>query len=1684
MTYEELQKKLKKNHPENLIKDLKAFQAGKKKSPLKPESLELGLILANALPALAEDGEEGYDWVSFTKDGKRLNRINEIIHAQDIWDNHQDLWVFLFGEEIAPLLKETSTILTQVPYQEDYYRRSFRAPNLKDAIFLRQISFVLTLVREFNYDISLAEYITHSHDIGGHYGQRYYIFAGAIQAGRHDIYELLLDITYNRHSTARVSRETIKAMLLCNKPEAWEAVEKLLLAAQRQEGLRQTILEALDECNVEAMKRMIKLVLDEKLTRFSSVVRALDVWVGLGWESQRESTIIRFMELAYKFLTEPNQISKAILSKDNAEIIMALWAQGVQDIELTYPLLDQIIATNDTEKTLLALYFVDQIGLPAIGNRYAKACLLHKDLAVVGKATDLLDVSIQNEAEKLAIFRTLEGRVGAFPEKETMLEGTVFSWLNFSINKQEIFDKMLCLLDFTQDAQAELGLKYYDELNSDNKWTIVGNILPDQEALEKGTKPTHSQRDFALKALKERASYIRDRAILVLRYAEVSEQEVGVFLDMLSRKSSDTRKSVIDILLKLKPELLQKSIEKLLKSNTEQRLAGLDMLTETKKLQILPADYIMQTVENFANNPKISEQERVLTDKLLDTTTDVLAYTAENGFGLFNPQNIVLAPSPASPTQGEYVEKTKNNPFGLSQTPEAINKALVALEKIILKHKEYEYEVENWSGTKETTLLGTGFRQIQYTTEGFTDLQIYENHPLPEVWAQWAIDHKITPCDLFLLNLFAQQRYQEVEQDEEIEAEFEEADEEEQNSEEASEGVDYNKWLQKIRDLVKPFVFVPKIPTKTSEYYWNNLVIGVLSILPHKFPYAQKTEFLEGFMQTLYAQLPEDEWQNMLESKNSWGGTYQYTWRKNLSINAVNTAYHTVVWQGHLTDERFTQFWHLEKWSFQNLPAQFQEKKDHTLDLSYYARAYTLGLVGKDEMIWRIMQPDGIMQLSKSKFRENEIDIKQHYPFLRELFVPCLQRILEIELKRGDSSTPVTRLAQSISEFYGANYFVQLLVGLGKSNLHRGYIYSWNNTEYNKTEILSTLLKHCLPAPTDTQQDFNERMQNAKITEKRAVEAATYAPQWIRFVSEYLGWADMAMAVWWLHAHTNAYHSAETETEIAKYSKVAMEDFRDGAVDTSWFQQVYASLGAERWKLLYESAKYISEGNGHTRAKLYADAILGNITLEEVGKRVTEKRNQDYLRVYGLLALDKKDADKDLLKRYQFLQKFKKESKQFGSQKQASEALAIRISMENLARNAGYNDPMRLTWAMEIEEALDILEKAKAFTFKNITINLAIDEDGKSELICLKDGKEIKTLPADLKKEADYLELKEFNATLQDQYKRTRKSLESAMIAGDAFTKKEMETLMRHPVVAPMLLKLVLESGGKLGFWQAGKLVSPSGEAALPTESIRIAHCTDLFAGKEWSAYQRHCFENGIKQPFKQIFRELYVPTEDELKERAISRRYAGHQVQPKKTVALLKSQGWTVDYDEGLQKVFHKEGFIAKIYAMADWFTPSDVESPTLETVEFISRTTGNNVPFEEISPRIFSEVMRDVDLVVSVAHVGEVDPEASQSSIELRTALVFETLRLFKITNVTLKGNHALIKGTKGEYSVHLGSAIAHKVASATLFILPVHSQHRGRMFLPFLDDDPRTAEIISKIILLAKDNEIQDPTILSQL
>jgi hypothetical protein len=1680
---------------QGLAEELNDFIAQKKFSRLSSASIELGLLLLNSVPELRESGYYQIFSEEITAESKRFLKIQEKYNSKTIWEKHYDLLLYFFEKDKAPFVKAAWEMIPQLPYQTGYYRRSFRLDPQAELHFVNQLNFIIDLLNGLQYDFSLSEYALYSNQLYLYNSQITLVWAAALNAGNEEIYQLFLDIVYNRHETAKVSREIIKAMLLSDQEEAWEAVEKLLLSAQRQEGLRQTILECLDETSLGAMRRMIKLILDEKLSRFSSVVRAIDVWAGLGWEGQRETVINRTLEFAHRFLENPALIPQAIESKDNAEVYMALWAQGVYDVEKTLPLINEIIELNNIEKTTLALYFIQQIQLPKVSLDFGLKTLQNAHLQVFTNSLKLLNDNyvlriLPQKSTYEEVFEILKLRLPDVPAKPKVFENQVFGWLNFQISQEDVFRLMIELVYFIGEAGWEKLLPYFEEMGINQRESVTNGILGDYygysykpEEAKKLPPLSKFQRDFAFKILKDRGEGIRTAALRALEKAEMESEELAVFEEMLSRKSGDMRKTVIQLILKQKSNLVQKSVERLVQAkNTEQRLAGLDMLAQIKANQSLDNQWFSNLAMTLENNPKITDQERVILDNLTAKESTITQYTPENGFGLYDPSKITPYQIPQLPTSGEYVERTQKsksglgksilkaitgaqvNKMGLSQSPKQINEALQALKKLVLANQSYEYQYENWDNSQSTALLGNYFEPIKRDTNEMTDEQKFYNYPLAEVWKKWFEDYKLTEIDLFWMNLINS-----IDQDDEIDEEDIEAN--------------LDKRFPRTSKKLNELIFKAKIP-QIGTYYWQNPITKILNALQYLSPYPAEIDFLGGLCQTMFCNIDADELNRVVEEKTTWA-TYYYTWRNLDVINAIYDKYAYKISQ--MTDNQYISYWQLEKWKNLTIPQEYPKNNQNVIHLSNlytYTRAFHLKLIGIDELYMRVLRNDAIQELTQIHHQENQYDIKKEFPFLNEILDLCRNRVLEIELKRGDSSTPVTQLAQALQIIFGMRNFFDLLVGLGKENLHRGYIYSWGNHEYNKKEILSTLLKRCQPIAEETQEDFNKAVKSFKISEKRLVEAATYAPQWLKYVSENLGWEKMTAAVWWLHAHTNGYHSAETETEIGKYSKVEIKDFQDGAVDIDWFQEVYQALGKERWQILYDSAKYISDGNGHNRAKLYADVILGNTKMDEVIKRVSEKRNQDYLRVYGLLPLDAQNPDLDVLKRYQYLQKFKKESKQFGSQKQASEALAVRIAMDNLARTAGFGDPMRLTWAMETEEAIQIIQNAKALTINEVSISLEVDEDGKSSIECWKGEKKLKSIPDSLKKEPAIIELKEFNSTLQNQFKRTRKSLEEAMINGDLFKISEIETLMKHPVVSPMLQKLVLKSGNDLGFWQAGQLVSVSGKSAKPQATISIAHCTDLYYDGQWADYQRYCFEKQIKQPFKQIFRELYIPTEDELKEKAVSRRYAGHQVQPKKTVALLKSQGWTVDYSEGLQKVFHQAGFIAKMYALADWFSPADVESPTLETIEFIDRKTWKNVPFAEMSPRIFSEVMRDIDLVVSVAHVGEVDPEASQSSIELRTALVRETLRLFKINNVELKGNHALIEGTKGNYSVHLGSAVVHKLPGIYLSILPVHSQHRGRMFLPFLDEDPKTAELMSKILLLAKDNEIQDPTILRQL
>ena len=59
------------------------------------------------------------------------------------------------------------------------------------------------------------------------------------------------------------------------------------------------------------------------------------------------------------------------------------------------------------------------------------------------------------------------------------------------------------------------------------------------------------------------------------------------------------------------------------------------------------------------------------------------------------------------------------------------------------------------------------------------------------------------------------------------------------------------------------------------------------------------------------------------------------------------------------------------------------------------------------------------------------------------------------------------------------------------------------------------------------------------------------------------------------------------------------DELTDGAVDVAWFRSAYERLGAANWKKVDAAAKFACAGSGHARARLFADAMLGNVSSQE-----------------------------------------------------------------------------------------------------------------------------------------------------------------------------------------------------------------------------------------------------------------------------------------------------------------------------------------------------------------------------------------------------------------------------------------------------------------------------------------------------
>lgn len=1556
--------------------------------------------------------------------------------------------------------------------------------------------------------------------------------------------EAVRRILTEENGSGTITNELVRGVLFSHRSDFHELLGKLLLAARLQEGLRQVICENADYGTKAGFLTILKVIADNNLIRFSSVKRAVGTWLGILTEESRD--LERVSEKSVRLIIdclENEDVRKECLSSEDAmKIYIALWSHGLDDIDDAVQKIVDIADNGSIHQLLVAGYFAANLDLPYISNQIAKIVLKqHHDkdqvLAVwlpcfmPTRASALwnavrYDKDIKyktwfdSKAEIHEHYLLIKKLFAAFSGKTKTFSPCVFPWYEATIKKSD-FAEILCTLAALSGDNEKIdeACELIKECNSDQRQFYFSALLRNPK--------TPIQRKTVLEGLVDRETYTRKAAYDIVSKITLSADEYRSIEDYLRFKGADIRKYVIEFLLKQNDSELTACIERLLGSNKEEvRLGGLDMLLQLKKdaNRSKITESFASVLSERAKADNLPSKEKILLESLVPAeektkTEEVALFAAEDKYlpSEFDAEYIELC----AKTFAEYFPESKLpelirgkkggfNLFGKIKSALTNNVAckssivaamdLMSLSKFIESHKTDSFTCSNG----EAMLIGN----IQYSHQ-FVDKD--GKLPLWELWQEWIKTNNVTNkrlvSALVLYRAYKQKtRYSEACVDS-IRTVF-------------GTGFEYGKELphSAIMYMVLNHM-LGCLPKEELVQLASALAIWFIQCVPDDMVmiHAPTQQKLPAQLEMAHLLAHEQlslvyGWlncKNAADLKNAFplavasaercvaafkkipkeetkvGHSYYYVGNSRTRVLhepyesmygsrkplvGVN-AYLFAAYQGIITEAQLFEFL---------LDADNLRESMETVTAvatTYYEKGKQ---ISAHDSYKGIRNARKVKEFLGKDDEPNAEDIKliEYVAHIYETVIPV---VLASELSRGDSPATYTKGIHGIARVYGAKYLADILSAMGNDTLDRTAYYGWGEASDRKGS-LSYLLSVCIPSDEDSVDTLRAALDGKKITTKRLIEAALFSPEWIPIIGRYLEIDSFESVCYYFMAHMNEKFDDKRKAMIARFTPLSDDELNLGAFDVNWFRSAYDSIGEKEFDLIYDAAKYISDGAKHSRARKYADATLGKFDVDETEKTVSDKRNKDLLMAYALIPLTGED---DICRRYLYIQRFRKESKQFGSQRVASEGKAVEMALTNLAINAGYSDTMRLTLRMEtkvIDDSRALLEEQ---IIEGVSFKITLDENGKATLACTKDGKTLKSVPAKLKKHETVVTLTDMVKTLTEQYRRTRLMLERAMEDSTTFTFGELSALSAHPVVYPMLKNLVLISGDTVGFLADNGLVNGNGTIQMLGDSagIKIAHPFDLYSKGCWRDYQKYLFENKIAQPFRQVFRELYVKTAEEM-DMFHSLRYAGNQIQPAKTVGALKSRRWVADIEDGLQKVYYKENIVAQIYALADWFSPADIEAPTLEWVCFTNRKTGEEIKIADIPDIIFSEVMRDVDLAVSVAHAGGVDPETSHSTMEMRAAILSFVLPMFRIANVNVEGHHAIVGGKLAEYSIHLGSGVVHQLGGAMIPVLPVHSQHRGKIFLPFVDDDPKTAEIISKVLLFAEDDKIKDPMILSNI
>lgn len=324
-----------------------------------------------------------------------------------------------------------------------------------------------------------------------------------------------------------------------------------------------------------------------------------------------------------------------------------------------------------------------------------------------------------------------------------------------------------------------------------------------------------------------------------------------------------------------------------------------------------------------------------------------------------------------------------------------------------------------------------------------------------------------------------------------------------------------------------------------------------------------------------------------------------------------------------------------------------------------------------------------------------------------------------------------------------------------------------------------------------------------------------------------------------------------------------------------------------------------------------------------------------------------------------------------------------------------------------------------------------------------------------------------------------------------------------------------------------GKIRDARGEPLDVSRAVKVRLWHPLASEtSEVRQWRQRIFDLGVRQPFRQAYREFYEVTEDERQTQMYSNRFAGILMRQHQFSGLCRARGWSYRLMGAGFDGFNVPTKLLPAWNMqAEFYVdlPSDRKPALVQSALGEMSTSGINlflssdqvrfyrdrreIAITDVPVIVYSEVMRDVDLFTSVSAVGadelwsdqgdrgtgllgtRMEREEISALMALRIEMIARVLPLTPIAaQCTVEKGWLEVRGQLGTYRIQItwGEVLRATDSGFRRIVIPQKLLDKVPLdFAAFpLELDHRAEMVLRKAYVLANDWNINSAGLIRQL